>query len=74
MEVDRIGGMKMHVGDVLAPGRARLDNVSDGVINSAWPLGLPFIKPIINELVSTAFTDIFNESFRYFPLTRFIRS
>ncbi|XP_019892894.2 uncharacterized protein LOC101889419 [Musca domestica] len=72
VEVDRIGGMRMHVGDVLAPGRARLDNVSDGVINSAWPLGLPFIKPIINELVSTAFTDIFNESFRYFPLHQFI--
>ncbi|XP_075166980.1 juvenile hormone binding protein 16 [Haematobia irritans] len=68
VEVDRIGGMKMHVGDILAPGRD-LDNV----INNAWPLGLPFIQPMINELVSTAFTDIFNESFRHFPLERFIR-
>ncbi|XP_073819841.1 juvenile hormone binding protein 16 [Musca autumnalis] len=69
VEVDRIGGMRMHVGDVLAPGRARL---VDNVLNSAWPLGLPFIKPMINELVSTAFTDIFNESFRYFPLHQYI--
>lgn len=72
IEIDRIGGLKMHIGDALLPGRARLDNVADGVINSMWPIGLPFIKPIINEIISTAFTDIFNESFRYFPLERFL--
>ncbi|XP_046805116.1 uncharacterized protein LOC111676167 [Lucilia cuprina] len=73
IEIDRIGGLKMHISDALVPGRARLDNVSDGVINSMWQIGLPFIKPIINDLISSAFTDIFNESFRYFPMDRFLR-
>ncbi|XP_067613911.1 uncharacterized protein Jhbp16 [Eurosta solidaginis] len=72
IEVDRIGGLKMHVANALAEGRERLDNLADGVINSMWPIGFPVIKPIINELVSSAFTDIFNESFRYFPISRFL--
>lgn len=39
-----------------------------------WQPSFPFIKPLINDLVSVAFTDIFNESFRYFPLDQVIRS
>lgn len=63
----------MHISDFLVEGRENVDNLTDGVINSMWPIGFPIIKPIINELVSTAFTDIFNESFRYFPLQQFLR-
>uniref|UniRef100_A0A1A9W2B8 Uncharacterized protein n=1 Tax=Glossina brevipalpis TaxID=37001 RepID=A0A1A9W2B8_9MUSC len=73
IEVDNMGGLKMHISDFLASGRATLDNLTDGMINTMWPLGLPFIKPMINELISTAFTDIFNESFRYFPMEKFLR-
>lgn len=70
--MDKLGGLKMHVSNMLGgPGRPDMDALSDGVINSMWPIGLPFIRPIINELVSSAFTDIFNESFRYFPVERF---
>ncbi|XP_017466608.1 PREDICTED: uncharacterized protein LOC108359306 [Rhagoletis zephyria] len=72
VEIDRIGGLKMHVANALAQGRERLDNFADGVINSMWPIGFPVIKPIINELVSSAFTDIFNESFRKFPIAKFL--
>ncbi|XP_053965724.1 uncharacterized protein LOC128868030 [Anastrepha ludens] len=72
VEIDRIGGLKMHVANALAEGRERLDNFADGVINSMWPIGFPLIKPIINELVSSAFTDIFNESFRKFPIAKFL--
>ncbi|XP_018801539.1 PREDICTED: uncharacterized protein LOC108976732 [Bactrocera latifrons] len=72
VEIDRIGGLKMHVANALAEGRERLDNFADGVINSMWPIGFPVIKPLINELVSTAFTDIFNESFRTFPTNKFL--
>lgn len=72
VEIDRIGGLKMHIANALAEGRERLDNFADGVINSMWPIGFPVIKPLINELVSTAFTDIFNESFRNFPITKFL--
>ncbi|EDV91155.1 circadian clock-controlled protein daywake [Drosophila grimshawi] len=70
VEVDRIGGMEMHIGNLLQ-GQS-LNQVADGVINSMWQLGLPFVRPMINELVSTAFTDIFNESFRHFPLEKFL--
>lgn len=44
----------------------------DFLINVAWQPGLVFVKPLINDLVSSAFTDIFNESFRYFPLNEII--
>ncbi|EDV42092.1 uncharacterized protein Dana_GF17181, isoform A [Drosophila ananassae] len=70
VEVDRIGGMELHVGNLLQG--QPLNQLADGVINSMWQLGLPFLKPMINELVSTAFTDIFNESFRHFPLEKFL--
>ncbi|XP_043654929.1 circadian clock-controlled protein daywake [Drosophila teissieri] len=70
VEVDRIGGMELHIENLLQG--QPLNQLADGVINSMWQLGLPFIKPMINELVSTAFTDIFNESFRHFPLEKFL--
>ncbi|EDW15962.1 uncharacterized protein LOC6574454 [Drosophila mojavensis] len=70
MEVDHIGRMELHIGNLLQG--QPLNQLADGVINSMWQLGLPFVRPMINELVSTAFTDIFNESFRYFPLEKFL--
>lgn len=70
VEVDRIGGMELHIENLLKG--QPLNQLADGVINSMWQLGLPFIKPMINELVSSAFTDIFNESFRHFPLEKFL--
>ncbi|XP_055907708.1 uncharacterized protein LOC129942662 [Eupeodes corollae] len=73
VEVDRIGGMEMHIGNILNEGRTVLNSLADNVINTSWKLGFPFIKPLINDLVSTAFTDIFNESFRNFPIDNFIR-
>ncbi|ALC47202.1 CG15497 [Drosophila busckii] len=69
VEVDRIGGMELHIENLLGQ---PLNQLADGVINSMWQLGLPFVRPMINELVSSAFTDIFNESFRYFPLEKFL--
>lgn len=48
------------------------EKIADFFINNMWQLGFPFIKPLINDLVSTAFTDIFNESFRHLDLDNFI--
>lgn len=50
------------------------EGAADFLINNVWQPGFPFLKPLINDLVSTAFTDIFNESFRYFPIDNFIKS
>ncbi|XP_037952425.1 uncharacterized protein LOC119682928 [Teleopsis dalmanni] len=74
VEIEHIGGLKMHITNFIVQGRDNLNNFADGIINSMWPIGFPFIKPFINELVSTAFTDIFNESFRHFPIEKFLSS
>jgi len=71
VEVDKIGKMSLHISN-LWNGRRQLENVMDNLINLTWEVGLPFVKPLINDLVSTAFTDIFNESFRSFPIKNFI--
>lgn len=70
--IDKIGDMKLHISDLLG-GRMVMESIADFVINAAWQPSFPFIKPLINDLVSTAFTDIFNESFRYFPIEKFIK-
>lgn len=48
------------------------EKIGDFFINNMWQVGFPIVKPLINDLVSTAFTDIFNESFRYLQLDNFI--
>lgn len=69
--IDKIGDMKLHITD-LFHGAKFLEQMADFVINTMWQPTLPLVKPLINDLVSTAFTDIFNESFRYFPLDEVI--
>lgn len=72
VEIDKIGDMKLHITDLLG-GRIVMESIADFLINNAWQPSFPFIKPLINELVSTAFTDIFNESFRHFPIDKIIK-
>lgn len=72
VHVDKIGGMKLHISNLLG-GRRVFESLADFVINNFWSPSLPFITPLINDLVSTAFTDIFNESFRYFPIEKIIK-
>jgi len=70
VEVDKIGNMKLAI-DNLFGGHKVFESLAAFVISSSWPIGVPFAKPLINDLVSTAFTDIFDQSFRYFPLEKF---
>lgn len=42
----------------------------DWIINRAWQPGFVILSPFINELVSTAFTEIFNKDFENFPFER----
>ncbi|XP_026466690.1 uncharacterized protein LOC113370234 [Ctenocephalides felis] len=72
VEIDRIGDMQLHISNLLQ-GKKVLEGFLDSIINSAWQPGFAVIKPLINDLVSTAFTDIFNDSFRHFPLEEVIR-
>ncbi|XP_002137850.2 uncharacterized protein [Drosophila pseudoobscura] len=68
VEIDRIGDLKIHATNLVGPS---VNWMADTIFNSMWQVGLHFVKPMINELVSTAFTEIFNESFRFFPLEKF---
>jgi hypothetical protein len=43
------------------------ERVLDGIINVSWRPFLPIVRPLIDDLVSTAFTDIFNQNFQNFP-------
>lgn len=63
VDVQEIGNMKLHVSNLLR-GRTGLETVLDQLINSAaWRPGFLVVRPMINELVSTAFTDIYNRVF-----------
>ncbi|KAJ4447901.1 hypothetical protein ANN_09910, partial [Periplaneta americana] len=66
IEQDGIGDMKLHISNLLR-GRSVMENILDGIINVSWRPFLPMVKPLIDDLVSTAFTDIFNKNFQNFP-------
>lgn len=72
VEIDKIGDMSLHISDLLG-GHTVIETIADFFLNNAWQPAFPLIKPLINDLVSTAFTDIFNESFRYLPLDKFVK-
>lgn len=36
----------------------------DRMINASWRPGFAVIRPLINDIVSTAFTEIFNKNFK----------
>lgn len=64
--------MKLHVSHLLG-GRRILEVLMDRIINAAWPPGFMILRPLVNDLVATAFTDIFNNAFRDFPFDQLIR-
>lgn len=49
------------------------ERMLDRLINVSWKPGFAVIRPLINDLVSTAFTDIWSKSFHNFPLDNFIQ-
>lgn len=72
MDVQTIRDMKLHIKNILA-GKQFLENVLDKIINGAWQPGFVMTRGLINELVSTAFSEIFNTSFRNFPFDQIFR-
>lgn len=72
MDVQSIRDMKLHIRNLLS-GKEFLENILDKLINGAWQPGFVVTRGLINELVSTAFTEIFDTSFRNFPFDRIFR-
>lgn len=48
------------------------EGMLDRIINTVWQPGFVLLKPIINDLVGTAFTEIMNKNFQYFPFEQII--
>ncbi|KAJ3654894.1 hypothetical protein Zmor_014047 [Zophobas morio] len=61
--------LELHI-ENLAGGRTILENMLDWIINRAWQPGFVILTPLIDDLVSTAFTGIFNKNLQYFPFEK----
>lgn len=48
------------------------ESLLDRLINVAWPPGFFLLRPVINDLVSTAFTEIFNRNFQDFDFNQLL--
>ncbi|XP_014607674.1 PREDICTED: uncharacterized protein LOC106788702 [Polistes canadensis] len=72
INVQTIRDLKLHITN-LFHGREILEGVLDKIINGAWQPGFVLTRGIINELVSTAFTEIFDKAFRNFPFEKIIK-
>ncbi|XP_050665600.1 uncharacterized protein LOC126965872 [Leptidea sinapis] len=72
VEIDHIGDMDIHISNLLR-GRSIMESVLDRIINATWKPGFAVIRPLINDLVSTAFTDLWSKSFKDFPVDAFIQ-
>ncbi|KAF6203877.1 hypothetical protein GE061_002212 [Apolygus lucorum] len=71
IEVQQIGNMNLHIGNLLR-GRTVMENMLDRVINTAWRPGFAVVRPLINDIVSTAFTKIFNDVFNDLDVNQII--
>lgn len=72
VNVQTIRDLKLHITNLLY-GRQLLENILDRIINGAWQPGFVVTRGLINELVSTAFTEIFGNAFRDFPFHEIIK-
>ncbi|XP_028046318.2 circadian clock-controlled protein daywake [Monomorium pharaonis] len=73
MDVQVISDLKLHITNLLF-GKQFLENILDKIINNTWQSSFVLTKGLINELVSTAFTDIFDYDFRNFPFEQIFKS
>ncbi|EZA47285.1 uncharacterized protein LOC105286652 [Ooceraea biroi] len=71
MDVESIKDLKLHITNL---GKGIFENILDKIINGAWQPGFVVTRRLINELVSTAFTEIFDNSFRNFPFEKIYKS
>ncbi|XP_043251477.1 uncharacterized protein LOC122396839 [Colletes gigas] len=73
VDVQTIRDLKLHITNLLF-GRQILEDLLDRIINGAWQPGFVMTRRLINDLVSTAFTEIFEKAFHNFPFDKIVRS
>ncbi|XP_029044780.2 uncharacterized protein LOC114876950 [Osmia bicornis bicornis] len=72
VDVQTIRDLKLHITNLLF-GRQILEDILDRIINEAWQPGFVVTRRLINDLVSTGFTEIFGNAFRNFPFEKIIK-
>lgn len=72
VEAQTTRDLKLHITNLLS-GRQFLETMLDRIINGAWQPGFAITKPIINDLVSSAFTEILGKAFQNFPFEKVIK-
>ncbi|XP_012274863.1 uncharacterized protein LOC105696741 [Orussus abietinus] len=72
VDVHSMRDLSLHISNLLH-GREFLERILDRIINGAWQPGFMVTRPLINELVSTAFTEIFGKAFEKFPFEEIIK-
>jgi hypothetical protein len=72
MDVQNINDLELHIGNLLF-GKEYLEDILDKIINSTWQSGFVITRNLINELVSTAFTEIFDNAFHNFPFEKIFK-
>ncbi|XP_029169783.1 uncharacterized protein LOC114939597 [Nylanderia fulva] len=72
MDVESIQNMELHITNLLF-GKQFFESILDKIINKTWQPGFVLTRRLINELVSTAFTEIFNTSFHDFPFEQIFK-
>lgn len=73
IDVQSITDLKLHITNLLF-GKQFFESILDKIINSTWQPSFMLTRGLINELVSTAFTEIFDEAFRNFPFEHIFKS
>ncbi|KYN26918.1 hypothetical protein ALC57_03733, partial [Trachymyrmex cornetzi] len=73
MDVQSIKDLKLHISNLLF-GKRFLESILDKIINNTWQPGFVLTRGLINELVSTAFTEIFDNAFHDFPFEQIFKS
>ncbi|KAG7200233.1 hypothetical protein KM043_017710 [Ampulex compressa] len=72
VDVQTIRDLNLHVTNLLS-GQRFLENVLDRIINGAWQPGFVMTRRLINDLVSTAFSEIFEAAFQNFPFEKVVK-
>lgn len=73
MDVQSINDLELHITNLLF-GKRFFENILDKIINHTWQSGFVLTRGLINELVSTAFTEIFDNDFHNFPFEQIFKS
>ncbi|KAL0101162.1 hypothetical protein PUN28_018783 [Cardiocondyla obscurior] len=73
IDVQSISNLKLHITNLLF-GKRVFEDILDKIINYTWQPGFVLTRGLVNELVSTAFTEIFDNAFRNFPFEQIFKS